>query len=72
MKTTEAESQGYDNISNPMSSEVERLKSEIRSLQIEMAGKDAVITELYKDIGYYRKDRRDQMIQDQGRPECGK
>lgn len=47
---------------------VDDLRAEIRSLQIEMAGKDAVITELHKDIAYYRKDRRDQMIQDQGLP----
>ncbi|MCP4101723.1 MAG: hypothetical protein GY750_09905 [Lentisphaerae bacterium] len=33
---------------------------------IELAGKDAVVKELHEDIAYYRKDRKDQMIQDQG------
>lgn len=56
-----AERNGYRN-------KVDDLRAEIRLLQIEMVGKDAVIAELHKDIGYYRKDHRDQMIQDQGLP----
>lgn len=39
-----------------------------RNLPIEIAGRDAVIKERQSDIRYYRKDRRDQMMQDQGLP----
>ena len=39
---------------------------EIESFEVELAGKDAVIKELHKDIAYYRKDWKDQMTQDQG------
>ena len=38
----------------------------IEAFEIELAGKDAVIKELHKEIAYYRKDWKDQMIQDQG------
>jgi hypothetical protein len=38
----------------------------INLLQIELAGKDAVIKALHEDIAWYRKDKRDEMIQDQG------
>jgi len=38
----------------------------IAALQIELAGKIAVIKELENDISYYRKDRKDQMTQDKG------
>lgn len=44
------------------------LKNKIRDLTVEIAGHTAVIKELQEDIRYYRKDRRDQMIQDQGLP----
>ena len=44
------------------------LRNKIRDLTVELAGKDAVIQELRNDIAYYRKDRRDQFIQDQGLP----
>lgn len=44
-------------------SEAENL---INALQIELAGKEEVIKELSKDIQYYRKDWKDQIIQDQG------
>ena len=37
-----------------------------RDALIELAGKNAVIDALHDDIRYYRKDRNDQMIQDQG------
>jgi len=36
--------------------------------QIAMAGKEEVIKALHEDIRYYRKDWKDQMIQDQGTP----
>lgn len=35
-------------------------------MEIEIAGKEEVIKTLHEDIKYYRKDWRDQMIQDQG------
>jgi len=38
----------------------------IDQLQIELAGKEEIIKALSKDIQYYRKDWKDQMIQDQG------
>lgn len=38
----------------------------VAELEVELAGKNAVIDELHKDIAYYRKDLKDQMIQDQG------
>lgn len=38
----------------------------IHMLLVEIAGKEEVIKELTKDIQYYRKDWKDQMIQDQG------
>jgi len=41
-------------------------KETIDALLIEIAGKEAVIKELENDIQYYRKDWKDQMIQDQG------
>jgi len=41
-------------------------KETIDALLIEIAGKEAVIKELENDIKYYRKDWKDQMIQDQG------
>ncbi len=44
-------------------SEAEEL---IDMLRVEVAGKDEVIKALHKDIKYYRKDWKDQMIQDQG------
>lgn len=38
----------------------------IHMLIVEIAGKEEAIKELTKDIQYYRKDWKDQMIQDQG------
>ena len=38
----------------------------IHMLIVEIAGKDEVIKSLTKDIQYYRKDWKDQMIQDRG------
>ena len=38
----------------------------IKDLEIELAGKNAVIDDLHEDIRYYRKDWKDNMIQDQG------
>ncbi|MCP4101998.1 MAG: hypothetical protein GY750_11295 [Lentisphaerae bacterium] len=38
----------------------------IDKLIIELAGKEEVIKELEKDIKYFRKDWKDQMVQDQG------
>jgi len=38
----------------------------IHLLEIELAGKNAVIAALHDDLGYYRKERKDEMIQDQG------
>jgi len=38
----------------------------IDRLRIELAGKEEVMKALEKDIQYYRKDWKDQMIQDQG------
>ena len=35
-------------------------------MAIEIAGRDEVIKQLHDDIRYYRKDWKDQMIQDQG------
>lgn len=37
----------------------------IHMLLVELAGKEAVIRQLSEDIAYYRKDWKDQMIQDQ-------
>ena len=37
-----------------------------RYIAIQIAGKDEVIKTLHDDIRYYRKDWKDQMIQDQG------
>lgn len=54
-----AERNGYRNMCDD-------LKNKIRDLTVEIAGHTAVIKELQEDIRYYRKDRRDQMIQDQG------
>lgn len=56
-----AERNGYRN-------KCDDLRNEIRDLTVEIAGHKAVIKELQEDIRYYRKDRRDQMIQDQGLP----
>ena len=39
----------------------------IHALEVELSGKEAVIAALHEDIKYYRKDWKDQMIQDQGR-----
>ncbi len=47
---------------------IEKLKlalKEVDKYQIELAGKEAVIRAIEEDISYYRKDRKDQMIQDQ-------
>ena len=41
-------------------------ESLIQLLRIELAGKESVIKELHGDIEWYRKDWKDQMIQDQG------
>jgi len=38
----------------------------IHMLMVEIAGKESVIKQLTEDIRYYRKDWKDQMIQDQG------
>lgn len=38
----------------------------INELQIELAGKISIIKVLHDDLSYYRKDLKDQMIQDQG------
>jgi len=43
-----------------------QLESEVKELKIELEGKEAVINALHEDIAYYRKDWKDQMIQDQG------
>ncbi len=47
-----------------------QLKEENKALKIELAGKDAVIKELEKDVAFYKRyqtrDWKDQMIQDQG------
>ena len=43
-----------------------QLENEVKELKIELAGKEEVIKVLYADIKYYRKDWKDQMIQDQG------
>jgi len=48
---------------------MEKLRDAIEQIDtfvVELAGKEAVIKELHKDIAYYRKDWKDQMIQDQG------
>ncbi len=47
---------------------IEKLKlalKEVDKYQIELAGKEAVIRAIEEDISYYRKDWKDQMIQDQ-------
>ena len=41
----------------------------IHALQVELAGKNSLIDMLHDDMSYYRKDWKDQMIQDQGLPE---
>ena len=38
----------------------------IHALRVEIAGKESVIKALREDLSYYRKDWKDQMIQDQG------
>lgn len=38
----------------------------IHALRVELAGKEAVIKALHEDIREYRRDWKDQMIQDQG------
>ena len=38
----------------------------IHALRVELAGKEAVIKSLHEDIRDYRKDWKDQMIQDHG------
>ena len=43
-----------------------QLENEVKELKIELAGKEAVIKALHEDLSYYRKDWKDQMIQDQG------
>lgn len=43
-----------------------QLENEVRELKIELAGKEAVIKALHEDLSHYRKDWKDQMIQDQG------
>lgn len=52
-----------------MNEEIDSLKEEIKRLKVELAGKESVIKLLHEDIKYYRKDWRNQMIQDQGLPE---
>ena len=47
---------------------IKDLESRVKELILQLAGKESVIKELCADIAYYRKDRRDQMIQDQGLP----
>jgi len=47
---------------------MKRAADEIDRLRVEIAGKNEVIKVLHEDIRYYRKDWKDQMIQDQGRP----
>lgn len=47
---------------------IKELESRVKELILQLAGKESVIKELRADIAYYRKDRRDQMIQDQGSP----
>lgn len=47
---------------------IKELESHIKELTLQLAGKDSVIKELREDIRYYRKDRKDQLIQDQGLP----
>lgn len=46
--------------------EVQDAEEIIHALRVELAGKEAVIKSLHEDISYYRKDWKDQMIQDQG------
>lgn len=54
---------------NRAANELEALQLKLRKLQIELAGKEAVIESLSNDVRYYRKEWKDQMIQDQGLPE---
>ncbi len=43
-----------------------QLEEQVKELQIEIAGKNEVITALHDDIRYYRKDLKDQITQDHG------
>lgn len=49
--------------------DMEKLFAENVELKSKLASRDAVIKDLREDLRYCRKDRRDQMIQDQGLPE---
>ena len=64
-KLTQMLSDWHDPLGAQTMSDAEDL---IHALEAELAGKEAVIATLHEDIKYYRKDWRDQMIQDQGLP----
>ena len=46
--------------------ELQEAEEIIHALRVEIAGKESVIKALHEDLSYYRKDWKDQMIQDQG------
>ena len=46
--------------------ELQEAEEIIHALRVEIAGKESVIKALHEDLNYYRKDWKDQMIQDQG------
>ena len=46
--------------------ELQEAEEIIHALRVEIAGKEAVIDTLHEDLSYYRKDWKDQMIQDHG------
>ena len=46
--------------------ELQEAEEIIHALRVEIAGKESVIKALHEDLSYYRKDWKDQMMQDQG------
>lgn len=50
---------------------LDEVGAQIKDLQLQLAGKDEDIRLLTNDIKYYRKERGDQMKQDQGLPTKG-
>ena len=54
-----------------IASDIAKLEAENKRLTLSLAARNAVIKELSDDIRYYRKNRQDEMIQDQGLPVDG-